>query len=113
MEDQKWLRLVTIGLVLAAIAVGYFLIAQRFSSSKVSQAQPSVLSTTSSTPQPIVSMSPLPSVPQSSQSAFQKVAERNQASVKTLPATGFPYFMSGVFALGLLFAGWGLRKYPN
>lgn len=132
MEDSKWLRLMTIGLVLAALAVGYFLFVGRFSSditktgSKVSQATPSASSsaspsTTVGTPKPSVlgqntqagstsSPSPTPT------SAFSRIVSRNQgngSAVTTLPRTGFPAGLAAILAISTMISGWGLRRFPH
>lgn len=121
MDDPKWLRLITIGLVLAAVAVGYFLFTGRFSSSNVSKttqisqaspsatssAQPSVLGQNS---QGFVSPTPTPV------SAFNKIAGLTTKSgqpVNALPRTGFPGSLAAVLAISTMIAGWGLRRFPR
>ena len=54
MDDPIWLRVITVGLVLAALAVGYFLLTGRFSSNKVVKPNTQVLNQVSSTPVPTV-----------------------------------------------------------
>lgn len=113
MEDARWLRLVTIGLVLAAMAVGYFLLAQRFTGNKVSKSQP----------EGVISMSPQPTpsgqsvmgtnTGQATRSAYERIAERTRGGVRELPATGFPTLLIGIFSLGAIIAGFGLRKFPK
>lgn len=114
MDDPKWLRLITIGLVLAAVAVGYFLFTGRFSSSnvskttQVSQASPSASVTSSASP----SVTPTPTPV----SAFNKITERTTKggqSVDTLPRTGFPGSLVAVLAISTMIAGWGLRRFPK
>lgn len=109
MEDGKWLRLVTIGLVLAAIAVGYFLIAQRFTGTKtkVSESKSEMVATV-----------PTPSVlgtdtGQDTKSAYQRIAERTRNGTQALPATGFPAVLIGILAASAAIAGFGLRKFPH
>ncbi|MDO8573234.1 MAG: hypothetical protein Q7R77_00605, partial [Candidatus Daviesbacteria bacterium] len=85
MEDPKWLKLVVIGLVLAAVAVGYFLFTGRFSSNK------SVLGVVPIATQSakLVVSSPSPSPV----SAYNRITERTAKGgqpVNTLPRTGFP-----------------------
>ncbi len=119
MEDQRWLRFVTIGLVLAAVAVGYLLVSQRFAGTKVADSNSGVLSTSaSSTPKPIIAITTpvpvasAPSVP-ASQSAYQAVANRTKDGTQTLPSTGFPIFLVGIISIGILSVGWGLKQYPH
>lgn len=120
MDDPKWLRLITIGLVLAAVAVGYFLFTGRFSSkvlqtTQISQAspgatssaQPSVLGQNN---QGFVSPSTTPV------SAFNKIPERTAKggqSVDALPRTGFPGSLVTLLAISTMIAGWGLRRFPR
>ena len=107
MEDTRWIRLVTIGLVLAAMAVGYFLLAQRFTNNNTKVAQNEVVSTPSPTLIPIASPStqptPNPSV----------LAVRSKGEVQTLPATGFPLALLVAFSAGAIAAGYGLRRFPK
>lgn len=107
MEDPRWLRLITIGLVLSALAVGYFLLTGRFASTKTNKpvptAQPSQqvqISQASPTPSP----TPVP------KPAVAGIAKKG---VSTLPNTGFPASLAITFATSALAAGFGLRKYPN
>jgi len=107
MEDPRWLRLVTIGLVLAALVVGYFLISGGFSQ-KANKPQAEVASVTS-TPQPTL----LPTVPPTPTSAYSRIADRSKGGVEILPKTGFPIFLSGVLSASAVIVGWGLRKFPH
>lgn len=121
MEDTRWIRLVTIGLVLAAMAVGYFLLAQRFSNNntKVSQTQPEVVVTTPSPTSVATSIpSPSPSVlGVGSTSPVDSTTKGGlpvtKGGVQTLPATGFPGILLVVFSAGAIVAGFGLRKFPH
>ncbi|MBI2330107.1 hypothetical protein HYU94_01845 [Candidatus Daviesbacteria bacterium] len=118
MEDSRWLRLVTIGLVLAALAVGYFLFTGRFSQeSKKSETQISQATPTASitaTLRPTVlgqntgsSPSPTPT------SAYQAIISRNQQGTQVLPKTGFPAGLTAILAISALISGWGLRRFPH
>ncbi len=120
MEDSRWLRLITIGLVLAAIAVGYFLFTGRFSSNTFLKPKPqvsqSVLNATSSAKPAIFVPSPSPSPV----SAYNKITERTaqgsqpvQTLSQSLPRTGFPAGLSAVLTVSLMIFGWGLRKFPH
>lgn len=108
MDDPRWLRLVTIGLVLAAIAVGYFLFTARFSTNKIQKAgeQPKILGQNTS---PVPVASPLASP----QSAYNQIVNRTKGGVEALPATGFPVGLVGMFSAGAVIAGWGLRRFPH
>lgn len=118
MEDSRWLRLITIGLVLAALAVGYFLFTSRFASdtskpgSEVSQATPSPTSTASPSVLGQAIASP------SSASAYARIASRSQqgngsVATTTLPRTGFPAGLAIILAVSTMVSGWGLRKFPH
>lgn len=125
MEDPKWLRLVTIGLVIAALVVGYFLLSGRMISNKAPSISESATPSASilgqneqATSSPGVSSTPR-STPLS---AYDRIASRNQQSqsqpqvqsqTQTLPRTGFSYLLAGIFSIGILISGWGLRRFPN
>lgn len=117
MQDNIWLRLITVGLVLAALAIGYFLLSGKLSSNSttkvqsqtnkaVSSAAPAVLRATSS---PAPTPSPLPA----SASAYTRIANRIQGGVQTLPRTGFPVILAVVFSTSAMISGWGLRRFPH
>lgn len=120
MEDQKWLRLVTVGLVLAAVAVGYFLFTSRFSSNKSNKAVLGTVpsATASATPsvapsiKPVVAIKPTPSPT----SAYNKIVERTTKggqSAETLPRTGFPIVSTVILLSSIMISGWGLRRFPH
>lgn len=115
MDDPRVLRILTVGLVLAALAVGYFLLTGGFAVSKAKKVQTQntqIAGVTSPAPTdvPVASAQPSPATPQS---AYSRIVERNQSNVKTLPATGFPAGLAVVFSVGTIISGWSLRKYPN
>lgn len=118
MDNSRWLKFIVIGLVLAAVAVGYFLLTGRLGSKSIIKTQaspdPSVLGQdvqTSSAPTLLVTGSPMPSP--ISASAYDRIVSRTQNNVQTLPATGFPAGLTVVFSVSALIAGWGLRKFPH
>lgn len=118
MDDPRWLRLITIGLVLAAMAGGYFLIAGKFSTNRTGKPQTQVTKvveqTTQPTSQPQVlgqDASPVPVA--SPQSAYSRIVNRTQGGVQTLPKTGFPVGLLGVISILAIIAGLGLRKFPD
>lgn len=103
MDDPRWLRIIVVGLVLAALAVGYYLISGTFS---LKSAKPQTKTPTPSTPVVAGATS-------SPQSAYQKIVERNQAQVQTLPNTGLPVGFIGLLSIAIMITGLGLRKFPN
>lgn len=113
MDDPRLLRIITVGLVLASLVVGYFLLTGGFRV-KPKKAQPVTQTVQSSTPDAVngVSTEVSPS-PSPYQSAYDRIAGRTQSNVQTLPNTGFPVELIVVFSAGALVSGWSLRKYPN
>ncbi|MBU1032194.1 hypothetical protein KKE03_04735 [Patescibacteria group bacterium] len=110
MENSRWLGLITIGLIIAALAVGYFLLTGRFTSEKDEAVEPSptptVLGQDVQT-SPVVSPSPTPI------SAYDRIAARSQNQTQTLPKTAFPTGLAVVFSISAMTIGWGLHKYPH
>lgn len=122
MEDSRWFRLIIIGLILAALAVGYFLLSGRLISNSAVKTTPQAtnVSGTSASAAPSASVlgqnakavSPNPSPKATPTSAYERIASRNQ-QVQTLPKTGFPEILAGIFSVGVMISGWSLRKYPK
>lgn len=107
MNDPRWLRFITIGLVLAAVAVGYFLLSGRLSpSSTRTQASPTP-SVLGQNAQASPSPSPTPA------SAYSRIVDRTQSGTQTLPNTGFPVGLAAVFSISIMISGWGLRRFPK
>lgn len=105
MEDNIWLRLITVGLVLTALAVGYFLLSGRLTSnSSKTSPEPTVLGQNTKL---AVSPSPSPT------SAYTRIVARNQNNIQTLPKTGFPAFLAVSFSVSAIISGWGLRRFPH
>lgn len=122
MEDPKWLRFLTIGLVLAAVAVGYFLLSGRLAPSSVRKSSPQASAnvgigvTPSTTARPSVlgqntQVSPNPTP--TAGNAYSRIVNRNQQNVQTLPATGFPVELTGPLLVSVMLTGWGLRRFPH
>ena len=103
MDNPKWLRLITVGLMLSAVVVIYLLFTGTFIGEKNKKVsiQTGQVNGVKATPTP----APV--------TAYNKIAERTQASVETLPNTGFPIELLGLVSIGIATTGWGLRKYPN
>ena len=121
MDDSRWLRFMTIGLVLAALAVGYFLLTGRLASNSATKTgskattPPAVLGQdVSPAPGSTPSASPASaSDRQIASSAYNKIVERNQNKVQTLPKTGFPLGLAAVLSISIMMSGWGLRRFPK
>lgn len=103
MEDPRWLRVITVGLVLAALAVGYFLLTGRFTSDNTKKAQTQI-SQASPTPT-IPVLEPSPSIPPA-----MAAARENKT---TLPKTGYPQALLAVISIGVMISGLGLRRFPH
>lgn len=123
MDDPRWLKLITVGLILAALAVGYFLFSGRLVSNssvqKVSKTNEIVVNASSSaTPAASVlgqnaKAVPTPSLKAIPQSAYEKIVSRTQSNVQELPKTGFQEVMAGIFSVGVMITGLGLRRFPH
>ena len=105
MDDPKWLRLVTIGLILASLAVGYFLISGFGKQKTQASPQSTVLGEIAVAPSPIPTQSPL--------SAYDRVVDRTKGSIQTLPKTGVSLFLVTVLSSSAIIIGLGLRKFPD
>jgi len=108
MDDPRWLRIIIVGLVLAALAIGYYLLSGVFSLSKPPKSQ-----TAQNIPSPSAASSSTPSATNNPQSAYQMIAQRNQQNVNTLPKTGIPILLLIIFSSSAIVAGLGLRKFPE
>lgn len=105
MEDPRWLRLLTIGLVLAALAVGYFLFTGKFSSNSATRRVAQVVASPSPSAVPTPSATP--------SSAYATIANRTKGGVQTLPRTGFPLDLAAILSVSVMISGWGLRRFPR
>lgn len=107
MDDPRWLRLITVGLVLVALVVGYYLLTGKLSlnsPAKQPSPSPSVLGQNAqATPTP----TPTPA------SAYSRIVSRTQDGVQTLPKTGFPTGLVLAFSVSAIISGWGLRRFPH
>ena len=110
MDDPRVLRIITVGLFLAALAVGYFLLTGGFNL-KSKKVATSIVEQASPVPSAVEGISVQPSsVPQS---AYNRIANRSQAGVKSLPKTGFPEELAFVFSISAMVSGWHLRKFSK
>lgn len=116
MGDPRWLRVITVGLFLASLAVAYFLLTGQLTSKSVVKTQSQVSKSNNTvTPSPqssatISSSTPTPSP--SPESAYDRIAQRNQ-DLQTLPRTGTSLYWLIIVSLAATSAGLGLRKYPH
>lgn len=124
MDDPRWIRLIIVGLVLAALVVGYMIFSGGFVKSKsVQKNAPTATETTFKSPNPSV-VTPIgtpsallnatPSAsPAASGSAYDQIAGRSQSNVQTLPNTGIQVSMGLLVSLLAIISGWSLRKFTH
>ncbi len=119
MDDPRWLRIVVVGLILAILAVVYFLLTGGFSGNsnkniQTQNTQANKIVVASPTPKalPVVTMSPQPQRNATS-SAYNTIASRAQGSAQTLPRTGFPFGLAVVISASAVGTGLALRKFPR
>lgn len=116
MEDPRWLRLITVGLVLAALAVGYFLLTGRFNTAN--QPRPTNRGISAS-PTPVSQAAPTGSPQADTGSDSQAPTPAPSATpdprrnLTILPATGYTQALLGIISIGVMVSGLGLRKYPH
>ncbi|MBI2086432.1 hypothetical protein HYT74_03760 [Candidatus Daviesbacteria bacterium] len=115
MGDSRWLRVITVGLFLASLAVAYFLLTGRLTS-RITPKTQSQISTATAVPRASVLGQDTP-IPVSSDSAplsaYDRIAERTQGGIQTLPRTGFTAGWVIIFSVSAIISGLGLRKFPN
>ena len=137
MDSTSRVKLIIIGLVLAAIVVGYFILAQRFQTNRTSPAQvktadqsaqaavqptsrtvisvpsPSATAVSTSTARP----GAVAQVPGSLGVSPSPAAQANQGNsggdLASLPRTGVPGALVAVLAVSAVVSGWFLRRYPQ
>ncbi|MDP3973425.1 MAG: hypothetical protein Q8P92_01195 [Candidatus Daviesbacteria bacterium] len=117
MEDGRWLRFLTIGLVLTALVVGYFIVTGRFSARQENvveeQQQTEVAQTENAEEEVLGEDAQVSQASPTPKSAYDAIAQRSKGGVEELPKTGFPLYLWSVISVSALIAGWGLRKFPN
>lgn len=126
MENQGWLKLVIVGLVLSAMAGGYFLLSNRLVSKKSTKSQGEVVTETTpipsqgisvlgqtATPSATPAATPIAVVTPTNPPAYTRIVQRTQSKIQTLPNTGIPVYLMGVGALSAMVVGVSLSKFPN
>lgn len=110
MDDPRWLRMITIGLVLTALAVGYFLFTGGFKSNRTQKTSEVMQVSPTPTQIPFATIAPSQTaIP----SAYQQISQRAQGGVQNLPNTGFPVGLAVVFSISAIISGFSLRKFPQ
>lgn len=125
MDTTSRVKLIIIGLVLAAIVVGYFILAQRFEGTKVStnqnqavtqqtpRASASSGAVTLSSPTPIGTPSVLGQNNRTSAPMAQSNQSASNQNLSNLPNTGIPASLAAIFSVSAVVSGYFLRKFPN
>lgn len=123
MEENNRLKLLIIGLVLAAIVVGYFILAQRFEGDKIqtqqaTNEQSGIMTAQDQGTTPTRNPSVLGQ--NSNQTTLDRMEQSQKAgnsgtsgNVQTLPNTGLPSALAAVFATSAIISGWFLRRFPQ
>lgn len=118
MEGDNRLKFMAVGLILAAVVVGYFIFAQRFSSNQTPK--PSEVATRpiqQFSPSPLPSPTSLPSnvpdiiLPDTTKGGLPTT--KGGLPVTQLPATGVPSTLLSVFAISAAVSGYFLRRFPK
>lgn len=104
MEDGRWLRMITAGLIIAAIVVSFFLLTGRFNGGQRSQVA-------RVSPSPTIESLPTPSP--SPDSLGLATDSGTLQPGQTLPKTGLPLVLLGAFSVAAVISGYFLRKYPE
>ncbi len=114
MDDPRWLRIIIVGLVLAALATIYYLLTGAFTLNKAAKQAIVPKTIVQASPSPVTNPStPKPTSLPAPQSAYDRIAARNQGSVSVLPKTGFPIGLAALLFTSVMIIGVGLRKYPD
>ena len=112
MEDTTRLKLILLGLFLAAASLGYFVFIQRSNEQKLEvQNKPVVQIEPSEN-----NLTPTPSSGNGSPSTLGQTTKGGQASARVvdeLPKTGIPTGLIAVFSLSGAIIGWSLKKFPK
>ncbi len=124
MENPAWVRMIVVGLVLAVLAVGYFLLSGSFVKSKprIDSVKTTVVETPTGAVNGVaMNISPTPTP--ATQSAYNRIVNRTQnqnqyqygtqGGTQTLPRTGFPVGLISLLSASVAIAGWGLRRFPH
>lgn len=108
MENEGRIKLIIAGLVLAAFAIAYFILAQKYQPSKNETVSPPPIQSMDNAA-PIASPGPLA---QESPAPSDNISG-GLGEVQTLPNTGFPAPLLVSFATSAMIAGYFLRRFPN
>lgn len=116
MDDPRWLRIIVVGLVLAIMAVVYFLLSGGLGIGKPrvqnqsNQPNKVVVVTPTPSPMPIATIQPQRTA---TPSAYSQIVNRVQGSAQTLPNTGFPVGLAVIITATAVGSGLAFRKFPK
>ena len=100
MEDTTRLKLILLGLFLAAAALGYFVFVQKTNEQKNASETRQIQQI-----EPSENITPTP--------ALSGVPSTSVRVVDELPKTGIPSALIAVFSLSGAIIGWSLKKFPK
>lgn len=111
MEDTTRLKLILLGLFLAAASLGYFVFVQKTNEQKIASQNRTVeqIEPSENVPTPTPALVGLPST-------LGQTTKGGQGSVRIvdeLPKTGIPTGLIAVFSLSGAIIGWSLRRFPK
>lgn len=114
MEDTGRLKLILVGFFLAAAALGYFILVQRRNEEQTfkSQTRPVEQIETSEANPTIIIISPTP-IPSVLGQTTKGGQPASATVVSSLPATGAPEVLFGIFSISAAIIGWSLKRFPK
>lgn len=117
MEDTTRLKLILVGLFLAATALGYFILTQKRTevSSKTQTKPIQQIETSKQNPTPTLGVGSTVTPAPGTLGANTQTTKGGQPSngVNSLPATGAEDFLLAAFFASATIIGWSLKKFPK
>lgn len=106
MEGDGKFKLIIAGLILAAFAVGYFILSQKV---KINPGKPN------SSGDPVVSKlaTPSPKASSTPENVISNGGKLPNTGISSLPSTGFPLPLALPLVTSVMLSGWYLRKYSR
>lgn len=116
MEDTTRLKLILVGLFLAATALGYFILTQKRAevSSKTQTRPIQQIESTKQNPTPTLGVgSSATPAPGTLGANTQTKGGQPLSGASSLPATGAEDFLIAVFSTSAAIIGWSLKRFPK
>ena len=110
MEDTTRLKLILLGLFLAAASLGYFVFVQKTNEQKLASQLREVQQIE---PSENITPTPTPSGSPSTLGQTTKGGQQSARVVDELPKTGVPTGLIAIFSLSGAIIGWSLKKFPK